>query len=392
MEQLLEAGKMVPISKDDLQELMQVRDQCCISIFMPTHPDTTEIEQDQIRLKNLIRQAERCIDETALFPESMRPAIEKSRRLLQEMAFRRPVADGLALFLSPDHFLPYSLPLKFEELLVAANRFHIKPLLPLFSSDGRFYVLAISQKAVRMMQCTRFSAMEIDLPELAGGLSKVLNYDDTGKELQFHTGTADGGDRRSAMFHGHGVGVDDAKDEILQYFRKIDEVTWKILQNETAPLVLAGVDYLLPLYRSVTGYGNPVNDGIQGNPDGLSIETLHARAWEIVQPYFRRNQEDAAARLQQKAGTGLASGDLLEIVPAAVQGRVDTLFVAKGQLYWGIFDPVANEVTLKDEATADSEDLLNLIAVETLINGGRVYVVEPPQVPLTGPAAALFRF
>jgi hypothetical protein len=392
MEKLSDKGKMIPISKDDLQRLMQVRDQCCISIFMPTHSDASEIEQDQIRLKNLIRQAEQRIDETALSPESMRTGIEKSRRLLQEMAFRRPVADGLALFLSPEHFISYSLPLKFEELLVAANRFHVKPLLPLFSSDGRFYVLAISQNAVRMIVCTRFSAMEIDLPELDGGLSKVLDYDDTGKELQFHTGTAEGGDRRSAMFHGHGVGVDDAKDEILQYFRKIDEVTWKVLQTETAPLVLAGVDYLLPLYRSVTSYGNPVDDGIQGNPDGLSVETLHAKALEIVQTYFTKSQEDAAARLQQKAGTGLASGDLSEIVPAAAQGRVDTAIVAKGQPYWGVFDAVANEVTIKDDPTAGSEDLLNLIAVETLLNGGRVYVVDAARVPLAGPAAALFRF
>jgi hypothetical protein len=157
-------------------------------------------------------------------------------------------------------------------------------------------------------------------------------------------------------------------------------------------LVLAGVDYLLPLYRSVTSYGNPVDDGIQGNPDEISIETLHAKAWEIAHPYFTKIQEDAAARLRQKAGTGLASGDLREIVPAAVQGRVDTVFVAEGQPYWGIFDTFENEVTLNDEATAGSEDLLNLIAVETLLNGGRVYVVDAARVPLAGPAAALFRF
>jgi len=383
---------MTPITKDDLQRLMRIQDQCCISIFMPTHSDTTEIEQDQIRFKNLIRQAEKSINDTALSPKSMNPALEKGRQLLQDISFWRYAADGLAVFLSTDQFLPYRLPLKFEELLVASNRFHVKPLLPLFSSDGRFYVLAISQKAVRMLQCTRYSAMEIDLPELTGGLQKVLNYDDSGKELQFHTGTAAGGDRRSAMFHGHGVGVDDAKEEIVQYFRKVDEVTWKILQTEVPPLVLAGVDYLLPLYRSVTSYGNPVDDGIQGNPDEIPIETLHAKALEIVHPYFTKIQEDAAARLRQQAGTGLASGDLREIVPAAAQGRVDTLFVAKGQQCWGIFDAIANEVKLDEEATAGDEDLLNLIAVETLINGGRVYVVEPSQVPLAGPAAALLRF
>jgi hypothetical protein len=119
---------------------------------------------------------------------------------------------------------------------------------------------------------------------------------------------------------------------------------------------------------------------------------LHTRARQIVPLLFVKDQEDAAARLKQSAGTGLAATDLLETVPAAAHGRVDSLFVARGQLCWGIFDPVANEVTIEAEATANNEDLLNLIAVETLTSGGRVYVVEPQLVPLENPAAALFRY
>jgi hypothetical protein len=49
-------------------------------------------------------------------------------------------------------------------------------------------------------------------------------------------------------------------------------------------------------------------------------------------------------------------------------------------------------VEFQDEATASCEDLLNVISVETLVNGGRVYAVNPPQVPTKGSAAALFRF
>ena len=388
----MEKEKMMLIAKDDLQKLMQVRDQDCISIFMPTHPETSQAEQDQIRYKNLIRQAEKDIKETGMAPKSMNPVIEQGRRLLQEASFWRYAADGLAVFMSEELFLPYRLPLKFEELLVTATRFHIKPLLPLFSSDGRFYILALSQKEIRMFQCTHYSAVELDLPELAGGIQNVLKYDETGKELQFHTGITASEGRRSAMFHGHGAGMDDTKDEIIQYFRQVDKVAWKFLQNETAPLVLAGVDYLLPLYRSACNYGNLVDGGIQGSPEGLTAKALHARGWEAVQPYFTEKQEEASARLQQYAGTGLASGDLREIVPATLQGRVDTLFVATGKQSWGSFDPVENQVRLEAEATAGSEDLLNVVAVETLMRGGRVYAVHPAQVPLTGSAAALFRF
>lgn len=380
------------ISKDDLRKLMQMEDPCCISIFMPTHPVTTEIEQDQIRYKNLIRQAETRINNTELPGRSKADMLAKGRQLLEEISFWRYAADGLAVFWSSGQFQPYRLPLKFEELLVTAPRFHIKPLLPLFNSDGRFYVLALSQKEVRLLQCTRFSAMALDLPEVSGGLQEVLNYDDTGKEIQFHTGTAAGGQRRSAMFHGQGVGVDDTKDEILKYFRKVDAAVRKIVKDETAPLVLAGVDYLLPLYRSAGDYANLAEAGIPGNPEGLSAQNLHAKAWEIVQSYFSKKQNDASARLRQYVGTGLASGDLREIVPAAIQGRVDTLFVAAGQQVWGILNPAGDRVALQEKAAAGSEDLLNRIAVETLMQGGQVYAVEPAQAPLEGPAAALFRF
>ena len=386
------AGPMTLISKDDLQRLMQTEDKCCISIFMPTHPNTAQTEQDQIRFKNLIRQAEKRINETAACAKNMQSALVQGRQLLQENSFWRYAADGLALFLSTDQFQPYRLPLKFEELMVAGSRFHIKPLLPLFSSDGRFYVVALSQNEVRMLQCTRFNSMAVDLPELSGGLPAVLNYDDTGKALQFHTGTADGDGRRSAMFHGHGDGVDDGKDEIIQYFRQVDAVIDRILHNETAPLVLAGVDYLLPLYRSVSGYANLAEDGIQGNPDDLPAQTLQAKAWEIVQPYFAASQEEESARLRQFAGTGLASGDLREIVAASIQGRVDVLFVAAGQQRWGVLAPDGSQVKLLAQADAGSEDLLNRAAMETLMHGGRVFALHPQQVPLEGPAAALFRF
>jgi hypothetical protein len=41
--------------------------------------------------------------------------------------------------------------------VVVTDRFHIKPLLPLLSGDGRFYVLALSQSEVRLLQGTRYS-------------------------------------------------------------------------------------------------------------------------------------------------------------------------------------------------------------------------------------------
>jgi hypothetical protein len=315
-------------------------------------------------------------------------------QLLQDESFWRQTADGLALFISTEQFMCYRLPLKFDELLVSANRFHIKPLLPLFSGDGRFYILALSQNEVRLFQCSRFSAMQIDLPEVAGGLRETLRYDEeSGTQLQFHTGTAGGDSRRPAMFHGHAVDAEDGKDEIIQYFREVDRNIRKILHDESAPLVLAGVDFLLPLYKNAAAYTHLLDDGIFGNPEGRRTEDLHAAAWKIVQPYFMKNQKEASARYHRTAGAGLTSTDLRQIVPAARHARVEVLFVALDEQRWGRYDPYRNGVTLKDRALNDSEDLLNLAAVETLAHGGTVYALDSDQLPEPkSSAAALLRF
>lgn len=82
-------------------------------------------------------------------------------------------------------------------------------------------------------------------------LADILRRDDAEKQLQFHTGTSGGGGGgRPAIFHSHGS-EEDLKEDILRYFRQIDRGVEELLKGQRAPLVLAGVDYLLPIYREV---------------------------------------------------------------------------------------------------------------------------------------------
>lgn len=184
------------------------------------------------------------------------------------------------------------------------------------------------------------------------------------------------------------------KDYILRYFHQVDGGLRNLLGDEGAPLVLAGVDYLLPIYKEANSYPHLVDVGIEGNPEELSAEGLHEHAWAIVHPLFLSAQKKAAARYRQLAGAGSeqASSDPKEIVPAAYHGRVETFFVAVGLQQWGTFDPATNVIQLHKEAEPGDEDLLDLAAVHTLLNGGTVYAVEPEKVPDDAGLAAVFRY
>ena len=382
------------LARRELEGLILEREGPCVSIFLPTHRAGAETQQDPIRLKNLLGEArERLVAAKGVRPTEADEVLRPAWDLLSDDIFWRYQDDGLALFLSPGAFRSYRLPLGFEELAVVADRYHLKPLLPLLAGDGRFYVLALSQNEVRLLGATRRSVGEVELGEnVPESLADALRYDDPEKQLQFHTGTSGGGGGgRPAVFHGHGAN-DDSKNDILRYFRRIDRGLRDLLKGQEAPLVVAGVDYLLPIYRQANTYPGLLESGITGNPEELSAEGLHERAWEVVEPHFSEAQREAAVLYEQFAGTGRTSADLREIVRAAYYGRIETLFAVLGAQRWGTFDPGAGGVDLHDEPEGGDGDLLDFAAVHTILNGGTAYVTSPDDMPGGGEVAASMRY
>jgi hypothetical protein len=378
--------------REELKTLVKRREGPCISIYMPTHRAFPETKQDPIRFKNLLREAEDRLKGAGLRSPEARRLLKSAKTLINDGLFWQHQADGLAAFISSDGFYRYRLPLKFDELLVVTDRFHIKPLLHLLTNDGRFYILALSQNEVRLFQCSRYSIREVELEDVPRSLSEALKYEDPQKQLQFHTQTPGGTGKRAAMFHGHGVGKDDTKDNILRFFHQVDHGLQKILREERAPLLLAGVDYLLSIYQEANSYSHVMEEGIAGNPEGLKPEELQKEAWSLVESYFLKVQQEATAQYRQLAGGDWASNEIEKIIPAARDGRVDLLFVAVGVQQWGTFDPVTFSIHLHEEPGPGDEDLLDFAALHTLLNGGTVYAVKPAEVPGQGPLAAVFRY
>ncbi|HSB06751.1 MAG TPA: hypothetical protein VLK23_16340 [Thermodesulfobacteriota bacterium] len=383
---------MALLMREELKELMDEQGKLCVSIYMPTHRTSPDTKQDPIRFKNLLREVEEHLKAAGLRSPDAKKLLKPAKALIKDGLFWQHQADGLAMFISSDLFYHYRLPLKFDELLVVTDRFHIKPLLPLFSHEGRFYILALSQNEVRFFQCTRYSVKEIEPENVPRSLSEALKYDDPEKQLQFHTRAPVAGGERAAMFHGQGVGKDDAKDNILRFFHLLDQGLYAILAKENAPLILAGVDYLLPIYREANSYPHLMEQGIVGNPEGLKGEELHDQARRIVEPYFHKAQEETAAKYKQSAGSERTSKSLKEIVPGAYEGRVDILFVALGIRQWGVFDPNTRQVHLHHDPEPGDEDLLDFAAVHTYLKGGMVFALNPEEIPDATSLAAIFRY
>ncbi len=378
------------LTNDALAALLTQYTAPSVSMFMPTHRAGEDTRQDPIRFKNLLGQAEEQLIASGLRSPEARKLLEPAQALLDNSAFWRHMSDGLALFVAPDIFRTFRLPIELREMVIVADRFRIKPLLPLFAGDGHFFVLALSQNQIRLLEATRFSVDEIEMEGVPSSMAEALSLD-VEKELQFQTPSAGGRGERAAVFHGHDP-ADDDKNRILRFFHRVDDGLRQVLRDEQSPLVLAGVDYLLPLYKEANSYPHLMAEGITGSPEEMSAEDLHQSAWSIMEPHFAQAQREARAHYAQMAGTGLTSNRVEEVVTAAHHGRVSLLWVALGAQVWGQFDAKAGTAHLHDEPEPGSEDLLDLAALQTLLKGGTVYAVEPETVPGDALVAALFRY
>jgi hypothetical protein len=162
------------------------------------------------------------------------------------------------------------------------------------------------------------------------------------------------------------------------------------LQGQRSPLVLACVGYLASLYQSANSYGHLLNGKVPGSPDRWSEDELRDHDWKIVEPQFREDQERAWQQFRAASSQGRAADELREVVLAADEGRVDTLFLTRGERRWGHVDLKHQTVhTVRD--AEDGEELLDYAATRTLSNRGDVYVLDSlPNVD--SPVAATLRY
>lgn len=385
---------MENLTLDQLKGLAQQVASPSISIFLPTYRTGQDTQQARIRLKNLLRDAEQQLLNSGMGPRGVSELLKPASALLDDTLFWQHQYDGLAVFLASDDFHIYHLPFGVEERLIIARSYYVRPVLPLFTNNGHYYILAISQKAVRLFEGTRHSVGQIDLPEGAPeSLMEALNLDDPEKQLQVRSGTPQGG-MRAGMFHGQGPGEEEQKERIERYLNLVDTGLKEIFHEQQAPLVLAGVDYLLPIYRKVSEYAHIVPEGITGSPEHWRPEELQEQAWPIVEPHFRQETEKSVAQYQQLAGTDRAADNIEEIVAAAFYGRVDRLLLGDDTQVWGRFDHETGTVVHYQDGQSEEYDLplLDFAAMQTLQNGGTVYALSQEEMPTRSPIAAVFRY
>ncbi len=378
------------LNREKFEALMNKRSNILVSIYIPTYR-AGNAEADHLRFKNALTEATNKLKEHGLEEKDARAFLRKGYDLLDQKDFWAHLSDGLAVFLSDDAIEYYLTPIDFNPMVYVAKNFYLRPLFPVISGEDRFFLLALSQNDVRFFEGDLFGITPVIIEDLVpADMEEALNAENERDNVQMHSG---GGAYETPIYHGQDMGGDHKLKQLKRYFKQVDDGLMEMLHDEKAPLIIAAVDHYIPIYREVSRYNNITEVHIGGNPEKDDPALLHEKAWEIMKNFIHTHKQTIINKFDELIGTGKATYNLMEALPAAKDGKVEALFVHKDRYAWGQYNEEERKAVVSSERKKDDVELLNKIALDTYMKGGTVYTVEQEEMPQpTAGVCAIFRY
>ncbi len=183
------------------------------------------------------------------------------------------------------------------------------------------------------------------------------------------------------------------KTNITTYFQAIDKILFtEVLHDKNRPLLLAGVEYLIPIYKGISKYKNIADVAITGNKEYEDTHALFKKSRAMLAPYFEQQTKAALKKYYNQIATPNTSSMAEKVIPASYYAQVSDLFICKNTNLWGKFNEQDHKLEIHEHKQDGDACLLNKAAAKTYINGGKVYVLEKEQMPKESIIAASFRF
>ncbi len=382
------------ITKKEIAELHDLKQENCISIFIPTHRAGKKVlnEEDTLALKNQLKDVKSKLEKKGLKADAIEKLTQPVQKLIDNSSFWREQSDGLAIFVAEGFFRYYTVPVHFKGHNYISTSFYLKPLMPLFVGDGEFFLLMLERRNVKLYECTKHSFTEIVIDDLIPASKRDrVGFDYEEKNLQFRTQQAGSG---QAMFHGQEAATGKRKNEIKKYLRAINDGIAPIFSEENKPLLVAAQRPVFDIYEEVNTYSHLMDENLNVNFADTDIFDAHELAWEKIEPIFDQTRKDKIALFLEEQGTGRTAIGIDKIVPAAISGKVDTLFCENKADIFGTYKKENNSVNVEQsDENANTISLMNLAAVQTFLNGGKVYLLDKEDMPNPNSRInALYRF
>lgn len=362
------------MNREQLDSLQKQREHPSVSILLPTyHKAADELQQNPIRVKNLIRQAEDRLTQEVGKREAA-PLLEKLHQLEGQIDYQNP-REGLALFVNPSASRMFYLPFEVAETVVVDETFHTRHLAHAMNRTKRYYVLTLSRDMARLYQATR------DQLQLIEDGTFPMTAAQEGVETVMDTT----------------FGVDPGQYVSQQervFFQHVDKSLTGVLGASTdIALVVVGDTRALGYFQDVSHHKENVLATVGGNYDKLSLSDLSEKVWPAAREGFAARR-DRVYDIFREAAVEKSAHGLADVWRHAKEGRIATLLVEEDFHEPATVSEDGMSLSLSNDATASGalDDAVDEVVEAVLQTSGRVVFFESGALEKCDRIAAILRY
>lgn len=361
-----------------------------VSIYLPTHRVLPDKQQDLIRYKNLISEAEEGLAqeykhaEYAILVETLKSLLDDANRDVWKYA-----KSGMAVLCSGDSLYVYHLDYPVDDIVVVSDSFHVLPLISNFQYGSHYYMLALSANRFDLYHADFHSLEEAPLP---AGTKREFSeiYDDFDNQSSVKAGSFGGPE---PTYYGSKSKSEVEQIEVEKFFHYVNRIMEDLFTSDSScPVILVSLPQHQGDFRKIAQFSNLLDEGIDKPFESMSeadvLSQCEAIITEMQNVQIEKRLNDCRAGISK----GTASFNLVEIANALAERRVAALFVEEGRLVPGIFNPTTGDLKQFEERNADADDLTDEFARATYLQKGEVYVLPKEVMPAETGVAALFRY
>ena len=365
---------MKSMTVNEAVKLVKAKSSPAISLYLATDiPDKDSTIRLRLNLQRLYKTAEALIMRTYDLKTRERLLLPLKKAL--SMVGLKKAKGGIGIYHNEYFTGLVKLPTVTSDLAVAAESFHIKPVLRCVQSRRNYYLLALRKKYADLY------LVNADGTKLVERIVLKLPQD---KQLF--------GDRGNKPYLVEGLKIRrqrDFKESMEQLNRQLES----ILLGERIPLLLAGPHHQQESFRAACSYMNLLERGIDGYVEDLDMEALSNLSLGTMEHFFDELDNRSVVAFRKAEVAGLAITDLEEIARAAARGQIQSLLVAEDRQIWGHLERDTGRVqVLEQRGQTTADDLLDDLAELTINKGGGVTVLPSIRMPKNHLIAAVLRW
>lgn len=369
-----------------VQEILESHGPCITIVLPPYHPGEPAQSRAAL-LKANLQDASQQLAHRGFPKAAIADLLAPLEQLAHDTASLTGSHWGRAVFRSPDVFYQFQLTHAAKASSTVSGCFAIRRILPELWAPSLFYILAVTNKSVRLFRCNYERAEAVGLPPgVPTTLEEALELEPPDHDLENRSAIGTTTGSMHAIRFGTGSGREAEHAHLADFYKLVDRGIRKLVHEPGIPLLLAGVEEETDAYRDVSTYPNLVRAALRGSPN-LSLQDAEtvSQACSILRADEFRREAETLTRAKERSAPGHVSTDVDAILRAAFEGRVHQLYLGENAERSDVFERGSYRSWGK-------EDLLNLAAVETILHGGKAFEMPSDMMVDGAGAFAIMRF